>query len=65
VPKVSRLFPRRLGPVGVALTIFDVYRRLPPKQRRQLLDLTLKHGSHVARAAYTRGRAARAVRRSK
>jgi hypothetical protein len=54
-----------MGPVGLALTVFDVYRRLPPKQRRQILDLTRKHGTKVALAAYARGRAARAARRSK
>jgi hypothetical protein len=65
VAKVTRLFPGRLGPVGVALTLFDVYRRLPPKQRRQILDLTRKHGPRVAGAAYARARAARAARRIK
>jgi hypothetical protein len=65
VAKVSRLLPRRFGPVGLALTVFDVYRRLPPKQRRQILDLTRKHGTKVALAAYARGRAARAARRAK
>jgi hypothetical protein len=64
VPKVTRLFPGRFGPVGLALTVFDVYRRLPPKQRRQILDLTRKHGTKVALAAYARGRA-RAARRTK
>jgi hypothetical protein len=54
---------RRPGPFGVALALFDLYRRLPPKQRKQLLDVTRKHGPRVARAAYERGRAARAKRR--
>jgi hypothetical protein len=63
VAKVSRLLPRRLGPVGLALTVFDIYRRLPPKQQRQLLNLTRKHGTRVALAAYAAGRA-RAARRN-
>ena len=41
-------FPRRAGPVGVALTLFDLWRRLPPKQRKQVLDLARKHGPKVA-----------------
>jgi hypothetical protein len=38
----------RLGPIGVALTLYDVWRRLPPRQRRQVLDLARKHGPLVA-----------------
>jgi hypothetical protein len=38
----------RLGPIGVALTLYDVWRRLPPRQRRQVLDLARKHGPQVA-----------------
>jgi hypothetical protein len=53
---------RRPGAVGVALTLFDLYRRLPPRQRKQLLDITRKHGPKVARAAYQRGRAVRPKR---
>jgi hypothetical protein len=44
---VPRLRPR-LGPLGLALTVWDVYRRLPPKQRKQLLDLARTHGPAVA-----------------
>lgn len=62
MPGVSRLLTRRAGPLGLALTLFDLYRRLPPKQRRQLLALTRKHGPKVARAAYARGRAVRSAR---
>ena len=39
---------RRLGPVGVALTLWDVWRRLPPKQRKQILALAREHGPRVA-----------------
>jgi hypothetical protein len=47
----------------MALAIYDIYRRLPPKQRRQVLNFTRKHGPRVARAAFTKGRDARARRR--
>lgn len=45
--------PRRLGklrpgPVGVAIAVYDVWRRLPPKQRKQVLTLARKHGPKAA-----------------
>ena len=42
---------RRVGPLGLALTAYDIYRRLPPKQRKQLLALARKHGPAVAAKA--------------
>ena len=47
---MPRLF-RRAGPFGLALTAWDLWRRLPPKQRRQVLDLARKHGPKVAARA--------------
>jgi hypothetical protein len=47
---VARLrLTRRLGPVGAALTIWDIWRRLPPRQRRFLVKQARKHGPRVAR----------------
>ena len=43
-----RLLSRRAGPVGLALTAFDIWRRLPKKQRRQILDAARKHGPRYA-----------------
>jgi hypothetical protein len=48
VPTPFRLLSRRAGPLGLALTAYDIWRRLPPKQRRQILDVTRKHGPRVA-----------------
>jgi len=45
-----RLFSRT-GPVGVAVAVFRIWRRLPPKQRKQALKLARKHGPKVVRAA--------------
>jgi hypothetical protein len=42
---------RRFGPFGLALTAWDLWRRLPPKQRKQMLDLARKHGPTVAARA--------------
>ena len=53
---------RKLRPTPWALTIaaWDIWRRLPPAQRRQLLILARKHGPKLAaratKAATTRRR---------
>ena len=56
VPRVLGLFTRRMGPVGVALTAFDIWRRIPKKQRRQIIAQARKHGPRLARAALDRER---------
>jgi hypothetical protein len=50
---------RRLRPTPWALTIaaWDIWRRLPPEQRRQLLLLARRHGPKLA------SRAAKSARR--
>lgn len=58
MPRIRRFRP---GAMGVALALWDVWRRLPPKQRRQLMHLARQHGptvaKHVAkRVGKTRGR---------
>jgi hypothetical protein len=53
---------RKLRPTPLALTIamWDIWRRLPPAQRRQLLNVARKHGpklaSRAAKAATDRRR---------
>ncbi|MDQ2984788.1 MAG: aldehyde dehydrogenase family protein [Actinomycetota bacterium] len=47
--RVSRLVARRAGPVGVALTAWDLWRRIPPKQRRRIMRQARKHGPTVAK----------------
>jgi hypothetical protein len=46
-----RLLTRRTGAVGLALTAWDIWRRIPPKQRRMLMRQARKHGPVVARRA--------------
>jgi hypothetical protein len=41
----------RAGPVGIALTAWDIWRRLPPRQRKQVLDLARAYGPKVAAGA--------------
>jgi hypothetical protein len=48
---VVRKLSRRTGPIGLALTAYQIWRRLPPKQRKQALKLARKHGPKVVRAA--------------
>jgi hypothetical protein len=42
---------RRAGPIGLALTAFDLWKRLPPKQRKVILEQARRHGPQVLKAA--------------
>ena len=59
MPTPFRLLSRRAGPLGVVLTAYDIWRRLPPKQRKQLLEATRKHGPRLAAKAMDRRRSGR------
>jgi hypothetical protein len=48
VPRPLRSLTRRAGPVGIALTAYDIWRRIPKRQRKQILAATRKHGPRVA-----------------
>lgn len=50
MPGPIRLLTRRAGPLGLALTAWDIWRRLPPKQRQRLIQGARKHAPTVARA---------------
>lgn len=56
---------RKLRPSPWAITIvaWDIWRRLPPAQRRQLLVLARRHGPKLAKGAATAATAATARRR--
>jgi hypothetical protein len=47
---MPKLKPRP-GSLGLALTAYDIWRRLPKERRRQILEQVRKHGPGVARAA--------------
>jgi hypothetical protein len=47
VARPGRLRP---GPIGIALTLYDVWRRLPPRQRKMVLDMARRHGPKAAAA---------------
>jgi hypothetical protein len=59
---VPRLTPR-VGPIGLALAAWDIWRRLPPRQRKQVLDIARKHGPKVASKVLQATARARAARR--
>jgi hypothetical protein len=54
MPRIPTL-GRRPGALGLALTAYDLWRRLPEKQRRQLLENGRRHGSRLAVEAAKRG----------
>jgi adenine/guanine phosphoribosyltransferase-like PRPP-binding protein len=54
VPRFASL-GRRAGPLGLALTAWDLWRRLTPKQRKQLLKAARKHGPKVVETARKHG----------
>jgi hypothetical protein len=56
---MRRALTRRLGPIGAALTAWDLWRRLPPKQRRWVVKQARKHGPRLARQAMAAQRARR------
>jgi hypothetical protein len=58
---VSRLKPK-VGPLALALTAWDIWRRLPPRQRKQLIGIARRHGPKVAASAIRAGARAREAR---
>jgi hypothetical protein len=58
---VARLKPK-VAPLGLALTAWDIWRRLPPRQRKQLIGIARKHGPRMAARALRAGARAREAR---
>ena len=48
---MARLGKLRLGPIAATIALYDVWRRLTPTQRTQLVRLARKHGPTVAKTA--------------
>ena len=55
--------PARVGPLGIALTAYDVWRRLPPTQRKLVMQQVRRYGPVVATQALRSARAAAAARK--
>jgi len=47
---------RRARPLGLALAVYETWRRLPPEHRRRLLVAARRHGPRVASSLIRRGR---------
>jgi hypothetical protein len=48
---VPRIVTRRLGPIGLALTAYDVWRRIPKSYRRRIISEVAKQGPRLAKEA--------------
>jgi len=60
----TRFLTRRAaGPLTLVLTAWDIWRRLPPRQRRQIVNIARKHGPKVAARVMQARSRARAARR--
>jgi hypothetical protein len=57
-----RIGKLRPGPVGVAIALWDIWRRLPPRQRKLAIKLARKHGPAAAKKLVEFQRARRRVR---
>jgi hypothetical protein len=55
VPLLPRLLLRRLGPLGVAVTVYDVWRHVPPARREQLVEAGRRHGLRATRYVAAKG----------
>lgn len=54
MPGFSRLLMRRAGPVGLVMTAWDIWRRIPPKHRQRIMEETRKHGPRIAKQVMQR-----------
>jgi hypothetical protein len=55
VARFGRMLTRRGGTVGLALTAWDIWRRIPKQQRQQILRQARRHGPEVIRQARKHG----------
>jgi hypothetical protein len=53
------------GAIGLVLTAYDIWRRLPASQRRQLTGAARRHGPRIAMAAAAAAKAKRASRKKR
>jgi len=48
---MARLRKLRPGPIAVTVALFDLWKRLSPQQRRQVMAMVRRHGPTVAAKA--------------
>jgi hypothetical protein len=64
ISSVPRI-PRGAGPIGLALSAYDVWRRLSPRQKKIVLEQMKRHGPRIAGQAVRSARAAAESMRKK
>jgi hypothetical protein len=45
-----------MGPIGMALTAIEIWRRIPPRHRKRIIAEARRHAPRIARAAGERRR---------
>jgi hypothetical protein len=55
VARFGRMLTRRTGALGLALTAWDVWRRIPPQHRKMLMKQARKHGPTVVKQVRQHG----------
>jgi hypothetical protein len=61
MPRARYLVTRRIGWWGLALTAWDIWRRIPKEHRRRIAAEARRHAPTVARAVAREVRAAKAA----
>ena len=56
VPRPTKFLGKGGGPVGIAIALYDLWRRLPPKQRRKVLKAAREHAPRLAATLVKRRR---------
>src|SRR4029453_10396713 len=51
VSRMARMLTRKAGVVGLAMTAWDIWRRIPPRHRKTILRQARKHGPRLPKAA--------------
>jgi hypothetical protein len=57
VSRMARMLTRKAGMVGLAMTAWDIWRRIPPRHRRTILRQASIHGPRIAKRAVEYNRA--------
>jgi hypothetical protein len=51
MPKIPKLAGRRVGPITTVTLLWDVWKRIPPKQRKRIVAQARKHGPRLVKQA--------------
>ena len=51
MPKIPKVARRRITPLATATVLWDVWKRIPPKQRKQIMAQARKHGPRLIKQA--------------